>query len=285
MTSDRMPYWDADVTGLIDAWEASALSFAGVAAGLSADEWSMPSRVPGWSCADVVAHVASIEAELAGRPDPDHRPDYDKLAHATASATGPYTEIGVDLRRGRSQAEVVGELTELIGVRAEQWRSGTTDPDAPFTGPAGWALTVAKMLRMRCFDLWVHEQDIRSVVGRPGSETSPGAWVSAGQVAGALPAIWGRNVKAAEGQTWRVDVSGPESDSVSFTRVVGIGPDGRGIVLDDGLVPEPSVTLLGTWMALEPVVTGRADARDSEILITGDEDLATRLRAALNIAP
>ncbi len=285
MTPEVVAYWSADVAGLIDAWESSAISFATLAGELTDEQWATPSRVPGWSVGDVVAHVASIEAELAGRPDPAHQPNYEALPHAAGSPTGPYTEIGVDLRRTRSRDEVVAELTGLIEPRAAQWRAGSMDPDAPFTGPAGWQLTVAKMLRMRCFDTWVHEQDIRQPLGLPGSEKSPGAWVSAGQVAGALPALWGRNVKAEPGQTLLVEVRGPDDDSVAFTRFTGIGPDGRGIDLPLGEAENADLIVRGQWMELEPAVTGRVDGTEATLTVTGDGDLAARFLRGMNIAP
>ena len=49
--------------------------------------------------------------------------------------------------------------------------------------------TLGDLLRLRIFDTWCHEQDIREALGRPGNPDSPAAAVFVSQVLDALPMI------------------------------------------------------------------------------------------------
>ena len=77
-------------------------------------------------------------------------------------------------RRSQSLAEVTAELRAAITVRSEQLTDLPDDPDqpAPVT-PGGIDWTWDVLLRNRCVDMWVHEQDIRRALGRPGGWTPP----------------------------------------------------------------------------------------------------------------
>jgi len=87
--------------------------------------------------------------------------------------------------------------------------------------PAGW------VLRLRCFDCWVHEQDLRQAVGQPGGLDTPAAGVAVGWVRRALPRVLATEVSAPTGTRLRLTVVGPHG----FDTVLGVGDDGRGVDL------------------------------------------------------
>src|SRR3989442_438941 len=61
--------------------------------------------------------------------------------------------------------------------------------------------TVADLLGFRIFDSWVHEQDMRRAVDRPGDLDSPAAAHSLGMMVGVLPYVVGKKVGAPDGST------------------------------------------------------------------------------------
>jgi hypothetical protein len=61
---------DADHASLIEAWESAIEPFADLAESLTEEQWHAASGLPGWTNADVVAHVIGIERDLLGDPTP-----------------------------------------------------------------------------------------------------------------------------------------------------------------------------------------------------------------------
>ena len=64
-----------NLTGLIEAWRASIYDIRDVASTLTEAQWRMATACPGWSVADVVAHVIDAESMIAGEPRADHEPN------------------------------------------------------------------------------------------------------------------------------------------------------------------------------------------------------------------
>ena len=82
-------------------------------------------------------------------------------------AFGERIEKYVESRRGRDLAEVLDELEERLEERLRLYRSGTEWAERTVPGPFG-STTMGDLLTVRIFDIWVHEQDIREALGRPG---------------------------------------------------------------------------------------------------------------------
>ena len=80
-------------------------------------------------------------------------------------------------------------------------------------------------MRLRIFDTWCHEQDIREALGRPGNLDSPAAAVSVSQVLDALPMIVVKRVGLEPGKVLMVELTGPVI-ARSGVRVEA-GEDGR----------------------------------------------------------
>ena len=77
-------------------------------------------------------------------------------------------------------------------------------------GPFGNPTTMDRLLRIRIFDTWAHEQDIRAAIGQDGGWDTPAAAVSQEQIVRALPYVWARTVGAPDGSTVRIEVTGPD---------------------------------------------------------------------------
>lgn len=276
------PLIDADVPTLISAWTHANADFAALLGELAPNEWSARTECPGWSVADIVSHMISIESVIVGDPLPAHTPDWPSLPHVT-NDFGRLTEVGVDVRRGRNAGELLAEFENVIARRLPQLQSGPQDLGAEVVGPFGPA-PVDKVLRMRIFDTWVHEQDIRRATGRPGNLGTVGAAVTAAQLLQAFPFLWGKKAAAPEESILRVEVDGP---GIEGSWRLQIGHDGRAVFTDS--MDEPDVQIMTLWPDLVAVMCGRIEADEAETLaviaLAGFENVARALVAGLAITP
>ena len=88
-----------------------------------------------------------------------------------------YTEQGVLARRDRGMAELADEIERSVAVRYAELKAAPPidgSPHRPRTpGGAGW--NYQTLLSNRPVDVWMHEQDIRRAIDRPGGYDSPAA--------------------------------------------------------------------------------------------------------------
>ena len=257
---------------LVDAWLDAITSFEETVMQISDSDFAAPSLLPGWTVGDVVAHVAALEAELAERELPDHEPDWEDLTHAVDSFSR-YTERGVDARRAWPPALVRGELREVVEERTEQLRS--VRPGDVITGIRGRTMPVEQLLRMRCFDIVVHEVDVRDALGLPGPHLGAGARVCLDQMASGLGYVFAKRAAARPGQVLHMVV--PDWVDVWIT----MGEDGRARISDPG---EATVTVtLPVEQFLRLAAGRRGDTGSAEV--AGDPALARQVLAGLNVAP
>lgn len=271
---------DASYSQLVSAWLSAIEPFAEVAERMSNAQWSAASILPGWSNADIVAHVVGIERDLLGEPLPVVHPDWDALPHAD-DLFSRYTELAVAVRRDMSQREVCAELRKTIAARREALVKEPGALGEVIRGPGGWELPRGVVMRMRCFDIWVHDQDIRAGIGEPGDLGTDAAWVAAERMLAGLGRTWARDVAAPAGVSGRVNVIGP---GVDFAIVVATDAAGRGVTKPDDGQPV-AVELTTPWPTFAALSCGRSTANAAEVTVQGDEALGARLISHLNVAP
>ena len=275
-----------DLRTLLDAWESTLRAVAELGKRLTPDQWAASTECPGWSAGDIVRHLAWIESFLAGRGDPDHEVDWSARPHVQGDFAR-LTETGVDVRRGVAQDDVCAELETLVDVRLAQILA--LDPltlQTEVMGVFGRQVPLETLLRIRVFDAWTHLQDVRRAAGLPGDLATPGAQVSAYQMARSTPFVLARNVGAPAGTTLRVTVTGP----VVFERWAGIDEELRGVDLDElGRPDEPTIALETDWETYARLGAGRLDVTDPAVLarvrLSGDPELAARVPESLAITP
>ncbi len=103
---------------------------------------------------------------------------------------------------------MLAEFQEVTAERMQQLRAmSEADFLVETQTPVGPG-TVAEFLRIRIFDAWVHEQDIRRAVGQAGHRSGPVAEHSIGRVAMAMPFVVGRKAQAADGTTVVFEITG-----------------------------------------------------------------------------
>lgn len=281
LSKPPLPYQDADVATLISIWNQSVNDLLQIAEEAGERNWGRPTPCPGWSVGDLVAHMTSLERFLMGRADPAHEPDYDALPHAQAGLSR-YTEIPVDLRRGWTRAEVLQESRQTALDRLAALQSGPQEPDAEVMGVFGKPVTITRMLRLRIFDTWIHEQDIRVAIDRAGHLDTPPAWVTAGGFVRALLPVWATRTGAPEGSVARVVTTGP---GVTFDVLVAALAEGRGSLIQAG--PTPDVTVELSWPDLIALGAGRVAPQTGihAAVLAGDIPLAEALVTNLNTTP
>jgi len=273
-----------DLRGLVEIWRRACADFASVARRLDDAEWRLPTDLPGWSVGDVVAHGAALEAELAG--DEPLRVDIDETAPHITGPRGVYTERGVVARRGRSRADVVAEFEDAVERRTAMLAAEPLDdPDGIpgiTPGRSGWSWAI--LLRNRPIDIWVHEQDIRRAVGKPGDLDTVAAAHVQGVYGAALPYVVAKAAGAPPGTTVVVDITGP----LPGLYAVAVDEDGRGRTVE-AVPDEPTLRFTLDTETFTMLGAGRRDPSTLSVRITSTDDapagLATRILTALNVTP
>ena len=260
----------------VDAFEQAVRSLLSVADDLDPDDWRRPTDLPGWSVHAVVSHLAAVEHELLRGEPPPALATYG--AHVR-NAFGQHMERGVDALRGLPPADLLDDLRTDLEQRLPQMRAMRTD-ERPTRVVADEHWDATELLRNRAFDAWMHEQDVRRAVTRPGNLSAPGALVTQEMLFGALPVLVARRARAIAGQSLRLESSG----ALAFTGDVMVGSDGRG-ALSRVPLEDPSAVVRADWVTWVRLLGGRMSPADAVVEIDGDRDLALRLVDGLCFTP
>lgn len=267
---------------LVDMMEGVWNSIGELCEGLTEAEWKTPTDCPGWSVQDQISHLAGSETGILGDPDPAHTPGEAALAH-TRSEQGRRNEIVVDFRRPWAGEQALSDFRAKTARRVEFLRRQSDDDfAAEMPTPIGPA-PMSEFISIRIMDAWVHEQDIRRAIGRPGHYDSPAAAHALGRVIRAMPFVAARRAQAPDGATVVFRISGPAG------RVIPIGvEERRGRELEQTPdSPTVSITLdaetfgclgCGRWEPDEALQSGK-------VSIEGDTALGESIVRQMNIMP
>ena len=219
----------------VDTWARAVDDSVELLRSLDDEDWSRPTDLPGWDVRAVAAHLAHLESELAGNPQqPVEVPE---APHVT-SPMSTYTEKGPIARSGWTTREIVEELVASSARRLAELRADppTDGAGSPPTTPGNIGWSWQTLLSNRPLDVWMHEQDIRRAVGRPGGLDSPAAAHTAAVFARGLGYVVGKRVGAPAGTSVVLDVTGPHPvhAAVAGRRGRPRGPPRRGPRRADG---------------------------------------------------
>ncbi|MFD9463564.1 maleylpyruvate isomerase family mycothiol-dependent enzyme [Streptomyces sp. NPDC060027] len=263
-----------------DAWAHSIEAISELVQPLVEGEWNRRTPCPGWSVRDIVSHVIGLDCEMLGDPRPIHTLPRD-LYHVT-NEHQRYMEMQVDVRRHHTAPEMTSELEYTVIRRNRQLRNESRQPDAKVRGPLGTEVTLEQAMRNRAFDVWVHEQDLRVTLGRPGNLDSPGSQIVRDDLLAALPKVVAKDAGAPANSAVVFDVHGP----VEFLRTVRIDADGRGSI-DGAPSLGPAASLSLDWETFVRLACGRvhADAVSDRIKTEGDPELAAAILRNFTVTP
>ncbi|MEU0911897.1 maleylpyruvate isomerase family mycothiol-dependent enzyme [Streptomyces althioticus] len=263
-----------------DAWSHSIEAISELVQPLPEADWNRRTPCPGWSVRDVVSHVIGLDSEMYGDPRPIHTLPRD-LFHVTNDHQR-YMEMQVDVRRHHTAPEMTSELELMIIRRNRQLRNESRDPGAKVRGPLGTELTLEQSMRRHAFDVWAHEQDLRTALGRPGNLDSPGALVARDVLLDELPRVVADLAQAPRSSAVVVDVHGP----VEFLRTVRVDIQGRG-TLETAPALGPAAALTLDWETYVRLACGRVtvDSVADRIKTEGDQDLAAAILRHFAVTP
>ena len=274
----------SDLGELVEAYAQTVQHLIDLGRTMRPDDANRPTDCPGWTVLDQIAHVASLEAMVAGEPEPDV--DISHHAHVR-HAFGAKVERYVESRRGRDLEEVLDELEERLQERLSFYRSGTEWAEREVAGPFG-STTWAALLAVRTFDIWVHEQDVREALGRPGGLDTGAAALAVSQLFAALPRIVARDAAIEPGNAVVLDLTGPTVGRAG-ARVEEHDGKARGIPLFTGDAEEhPDVVTTSLTMSTAVagrLAAGRKSPGELHVVVHGDDDVARRVMAAMAITP
>lgn len=263
-----------------DAWTHSIEAISELVQPLVEGEWNRATPCPGWSVRDIVSHVIGMECEMLGDPRPIHTLPRD-LFHVRGEFAR-YMEVQVDARRHHTGPEMTAELEYVLIRRARQLRNENRSPDTLVRAPLGAEQSLELAYRMRAFDVWVHEQDLRTALGKPGNLDSPGAYVARDTFLHVLPKVVAKDAGAPPNTAVVVDVHGP----VEFLRTVRVDANGHGTI-DGAPSLGPAATIAVDWETYVRLACGRVRpaAVADRLKVEGDQELAEAILANFAVTP
>jgi uncharacterized protein (TIGR03083 family) len=243
--------------------------------GLDEASWSAPTCLPGWDVKAVVAHLIGTEAMLLGEPAPDVEIDPAEYEHVR-NDMGRINEAWVASMADLAPVELLTSFRDHTARRLEALRA--TDQaawDAEGFTPAGTD-TYGRFMRIRVFDCWLHEQDIRDAVSRPGGEEALSAAMTFDEMEAALGYVVGKKAAAPAGSSVRFELTGPAG------RTIHVDVGDRARVVDE-LSGPPTVTLTMPAGVLSRLAAGRGEpeALCGQVTVDGDRGLGQQILANL----
>ena len=266
---------DDILTGLFASWDAIGVLLAE----LSDEQWQTPTSLPGWTVHDVVAHIVGTEMMLAGAPTPEVDVADRDYVH---NDIGALNERWVEHLRSESPASMLARFRDITARRKamlsampiEEWNTVTFTP----AGPDSYG----RFMRVRIFDCWMHEHDIRDVVGRPPADaqlTGADSRLALDEMTASMPFVVAKKGQAPAGSRVLIALTGPVSREIR----IAIN-DGRAALVEDfgGAEPTVGITLDGLQFSRlaggRPLMAGRPESID----YTGDTGAGARIIENLN---
>ncbi|MCH9720862.1 MAG: maleylpyruvate isomerase family mycothiol-dependent enzyme [Actinomycetia bacterium] len=257
------------LTGLFASWDG----IEALLADLPDDAWQTPTALPGWTVHDVVAHIIGTESMLSGTPTPEAeapRPDY------VRNDIGALNEAWVEHLRGASPASMLAAFRDITTRRKvmlsampiEEWNAVTFTP----AGPDSYG----RFMRVRVFDCWMHEQDIRHAVGRPPADdalAAPDSRLALDEMVTSMGFVVGKKGKAPDGSRVLIALTGP------LSREIRVAVDGRAALVEHFDGADPTITIAVDGLQFTRLAGGRAlfADRPQAIDYAGDADAGARI--------
>ena len=246
--------------------KACFASTLGLCESLTEDEWATQSLCPAWTVHGVMSHLAGIEHVMTGwRPNGD--------------APAPFDKIGAFVKESKqlSGAELAARFREILTKREPELDALTADDLAATSWTPIGIHTYGRFMEVRVFDFWVHEQDARVPLNRPGHLDGDAARMSLDEVRGSFGYIAGKKVGVPDGKGVTAHLTGPIRADLSAI------VDGRAKFVESLAHPDAEITT--DFLTFMLLACGRIDPeqqlRDGKVTLGGDPALAHQLATNL----
>ena len=248
--------------------------------GLSESDWQAPTALPGWRVRDVVAHLIGTESMLQGVATPEADIDVSTLKHVR-NDIGVMNERWVRRLRGTKSADLLDQFrattaerhAPLSDMADDDWNQITATPAGPDT--------YGRFMRVRVFDCWMHEHDIRDALRRPASDADldgPASRLALDEVAASMGFVVGKLGGAPDGSRVSIELTGP------LQRTVNVAVEGRGRVVEDFGDAEPTATIRLDGLLFTRLAGGRTTLAQhpDAVSYVGDQAVGQRIVEHLN---
>jgi uncharacterized protein (TIGR03083 family) len=264
------------LTGLFAVWDA----IDALLDGLPETIWHAPTPLPAWSVQAVVSHIIGTESFLLSIAAPEADIDVKALEHVR-NDIGAMNECWVRHLSGESGTSVLERFRAVTDSRRRALASMSDDDWNALTPTPVGPESYGRFMRVRVFDCWMHEQDIREALQRPSSDDElggPAAQLSLDEIAATMGFVVGKLGKAPDGSRILFELTGP------MARSIRVSVDGRAQLVDDFGGGEPTVTIKLDALQFTRLAGGRpmTPARAQDIELVGDKDVAERIVEHLN---
>jgi uncharacterized protein (TIGR03083 family) len=277
MSSPARPVTELDksdvLSGLFGTWD----SLDRLLTGLSEEQWQAPTPLPGWCVHNVVAHIIGTESALHGISTPEADIDVSTLGHVRNDVgianecwvRHLSAESGADLQQ-RFRTLTADRRKRLSDMSVDDWNAVTLTP----VGPDSFG----RFMRVRVFDCWMHEQDIRDGLHKPASDAelaSPAGRLTLDEMMTTMAYVVGKLGKAPDGSRVAIELTGP------LARTIRVLVDGRARLVEDFGGEQPTASIKADGVLFTRLVGGRTHDT-AGVELGGDKDVAARIVEHVN---
>lgn len=243
----------------VEAYRRTMVSFDAVLSELTDAEWHLP-VIRDLDIQGLVGHLIGVERQLH-----------------SALGIEPLVAIGTDhvtstqpdalAQAGRPPSETHADWLDLLaGTVAHVALLDRSELERPITLHA-YTVPVDRMLVVRSFETWTHEEDIRRATGRPLAAPDPGRLRLMTELAvSALPTGLGYIARPKPGRTARIVLTGPGGGTWQAS-------------LDRTAAGATDVRIVADAASFCRLVANRLQSTTIEVDVVGDEALAADVLA------
>jgi uncharacterized protein (TIGR03083 family) len=239
--------------------------------GLDEDAWDTPTCLPGWTVKDQLSHLVGTESMLDGQQAPEV--DVSHLEHVR-NDIGRFNELWVESLRSEPGTRVLDRFEQVTARRLRTLESmSQEDFDAPSFTPVGKDETYGRFMRIRLYDCYLHEHDMRDALGLADRQDPEQLALVVDEIAAGLGYVVARKARMPAGSGVRIRLTG------AVERDLDCEVDARAELVDR-LRQDPDVHLRLPVMLFLRLTGGRTDPGPHlgrEVELGGDEQLARRL--------
>jgi uncharacterized protein (TIGR03083 family) len=258
------------LSGLFQAWDAIDRMLTD----LPDDQLGVATPLPGWNVRAVVSHIIGTESTLLGSAPPEVAVDVRALDHVRNDVAA-MNECWVQHFSATPGAQlhqrflaVTNDRRELLSQLSDsEWNAVTMTPVG--------ADSYGRFMRIRTFDCWVHEHDIRDAIGRPAADAELRGLaprLSLDEMTASMGYVVGRLGEAPDGSRILIELTG------ALARTICVVIEGRGRVVQDFGGQEPTSTIKLDGLLFTRLAGGRVRTAPAEAVeLGGDLDVAARV--------